>query len=301
MRINVNDIDHSLFALNAAIKEHYLWAEKLLCLNLFGGVADPDIIDSDSHQHCQFSQWIALRVQGDALDRDEVLNIGHHHEAMHNIARELAQSVMTGTATKELVSQYHELQQVFIDSIDTYKLSLIAYRNQHDALTGLPLRHLLYQEFPAFLARSQRQSSGLFVLIMDIDRFKIINDTWGHNAGDDVLQEVARRLKLATRSTDRLYRFGGEEFIFLLEATEHLAAQVAAERIRCSIADQSIPVSGQPVSITVTGGLTRVHALEELHEVISRADKAMYYGKNHGRNCCVMNLDGEETFQILSR
>lgn len=301
MRINVNHIDHSLFALNAAIKEHYLWAEKLLCLNLFGGVADRDIIDSDSHLHCLFSKWIAQRIEGDALDRDEVLNISHHHQVMHDIARVLAQAVMSGTATKELVSQYHEHQQAFIDSIDTYKLSLIAYRNQHDALTGLPLRHLLYQEFPAFLARSERYCTGLYVLIMDIDRFKFVNDTWGHNAGDDVLQEVAKRLKSATRSTDRLYRFGGEEFIILLEATDPLAAQVAAERMRCSIADQSIPILGQLVSITVTGGLTRVHAQEDLHRVIGRADKAMYYGKNHGRNCCVINLDGEETYQILSR
>ena len=78
------------------------------------------------------------------------MEIERHHRAMHDIARTLAQAVIAGTATRELVSQYHERQQAFIDSIDSYKSYLFAYRNQHDALTGLPLRHLLYQEFPVF-------------------------------------------------------------------------------------------------------------------------------------------------------
>ena len=301
MPVNVNDIDHSLFVLNTAIKEHYLWGEKLLCLNLFGGVAGDDMTGSESHLHCRFSEWLVLSTQGDALDRDQVLTIARHHQRMHDIARTLAQAVMSGTATRELVSQYHEQQQAFIGSIDTYKSYLFAYRNQHDALTGLPLRHLLYQEFPGFLARSQRNRNHLYLLIVDIDRFKSINDTWGHNAGDAVLQQVAQRLKSATRGAERLYRFGGEEFILLLEAADDQAAQQAAERIRRQLADKDIDISGHAVTVTVTGGLTEVNEEEGLHEFIGRADGAMYFGKNNGRNCCVMSLAGKGTYQILMR
>ena len=134
---------------------------------------------------------------------------------------------------------------------------------------------------------------------MDIDRFKSINDTWGHNAGDHVLQQVTQRLNSATRNTERLYRFGGEEFIILLETTTTLAAQSAAERIRCSLADQDFQISGQSVKVTVTGGLTEVQEHEGLHEIISRADEAMYYGKNNGRNCCVIKRVDKDSCQIL--
>lgn len=294
MSINVSDVDDSLRQLNSAIKNHYLWMEKLLCLNLFGGAVDSDIMDKDSHLHCQFSEWLTLRMQGDALDRDVVQVIHRHHHAMHNTARMLTQAIISGTATKALVRQHHECQQIFIESIETYKSNLFAYRNQHDALTGLPLRHLLYQEFATFRARCERNNAEFYLLIMDIDRFKSINDTFGHNAGDEALCLVAHRLNTAIRKSERLYRFGGEEFIILLEVTDRHAAECAAERIRCCLSDNSIHVSGQAVNITVTGGLTRIQDHEDLHGVIGRADQAMYYGKNNGRNCCVMAIsDGE--------
>lgn len=299
MPINVNEIDHSLFTLNTAIKEHYLWAETLLCLNLFGGEGDCAIMDSHSHLFCHFSEWLMLRTEGYALEREMVLAISQHHHDMHDVARALAKAVISETATRALVSRYHEQQQIFIDSIETYKSYLFAYRNQHDTLTGLPLRQLLYQEFPGFLTRCRRNNCIPYVLMMDIDRFKSINDTWGHNAGDYVLQQVALRLQSSSRNTDRLYRFGGEEFIFLLEAENSLAAQFAAERIRCHLAANSIQVSGQPVKVTVTGGLTDVQEHERLHEIIGRADKAMYHGKVNGRNCCVMSLTDKDTYKIL--
>ncbi|MGV0243253.1 diguanylate cyclase (plasmid) [Klebsiella aerogenes] len=301
MSVSVNEIDHSLSALNAAIKEHYLWAEKLLCLNLFGGEADDDIMDSHSHLHCHFSEWLTRRTRKDALDRDMVLAISQYHQDMHSMARTLAEAVISESTTRALVSRYHEQQQAFIDSIETYKSYLFAYRNQHDTLTGLPLRQLLYQEYPGFLSRCQRNHNIPYVLIMDIDRFKSINDTWGHNAGDDVLQQVAQRLQTGSRDTDRLYRFGGEEFILLLEVKNSLAAQSAAERIRCHLADSGILVSEQRVTVTVTAGLAEVRSREELHDVISRADKAMYHGKNNGRNCCVLSSSDADngTYQIL--
>lgn len=299
MPINVADIDHSFAELNNAIKEHYLWAGELLCLNLFGGVTDSAIMDSDSHLHCQFSKWLALRSREDSLDREMVTEINRHHQSVHGIARTLAKAVISKTATRELVGQYHKQQQTFIDSIDSYKSYLFAYRDQHDALTELPLRHLLYQEYPRFLARCQRHGTNLYVLVMDIDRFKSVNDTWGHNAGDDVLKQVTQRIKSATRGAERLYRFGGEEFILLLESTTPLSAQFAAERIRRTLADNNVLISGQSLNITVTCGLAQVQEQEGLHEVIGRADEAMYYGKNNGRNCCVIKLLDEDTCQIL--
>lgn len=180
------------------------------------------------------------------------MTINWHYLEMHNITRTLVQTVISGAASRAIVHRYCEQQQVFIDSIEAYKSLLFAYRNQHDTLTGLPLRYLFYQDFPAFIARCKRNQSVLYILMMDIDQFKSINDTWGHNTGDEVLKLLACRLKSVTCDTERFYRFGGEEFVLLLEATCHQAAQSAAERIRRSLAEHQMRVSGQSVNITIT-------------------------------------------------
>ncbi|TNV20027.1 diguanylate cyclase [Buttiauxella sp. B2] len=294
MTININDLDYSLSELNIATKDHYDWAGELLRLSLLGGEGSRDIMDITSHHHCRFSKWLALRLTGEALDHQMILGIDQHHIEMHDIARELMLSIISKTVSEELVSQYHQAQRVFINSLDNYKEYLVSYRNLHDALTGLPLRHLLYQEYPLILTRCERMNHNLYVLIMDIDRFKSINDTWGHNAGDDVLRSVALTLKSATRKAERIYRFGGEEFVILLEAASDEDAQTAAERMREHLETHVIMVDEQVINVTVTGGLTKVGASDSLHSSIGRADKAMYYGKNTGRNRCIMSTATEE-------
>lgn len=294
MTININELDHSISELNIATKDHYDWAGKFMRLSLLGGEGDRDILDDESHRHCRFSHWLKQRLDGESLDREKVIDIDQHHTEMHGIARALMLSIISKAVTEELVSQYHHAQRTFINSLDNYKEYLFSYRNLHDALTGLPLRHLLYEEYPLILARCERMNHNLYVLIMDIDRFKSVNDTWGHNAGDDVLRSVALTLKSATRKAERIYRFGGEEFVILLEAANDKDAQAAAQRMRMYLESHVIEVDEQSINVTVTGGLTKVGAGDSLHSAIGRADKAMYFGKNTGRNRCVMSSANEE-------
>ncbi|MCS2168972.1 diguanylate cyclase [Scandinavium sp. TWS1a] len=232
MSITITELDYSLSELNVAIKDHYNWAAKLLRLGLIGGEAENDIMNPRSHQHCRFSAWLTLRREGNALDREMIREIENYHTLMHDVARELMQSILIKSVTAELLTLYSNSQQAFIDSLGRYKDYLFNYRNLHDALTGLPLRHLLYQDFPIIQTQCKDMEQGLYVLIMDIDRFKLINDTWGHNIGDDVLRTVATTLRDATRNNERIYRFGGEEFITLLNAPDDKSAQKAASRMR---------------------------------------------------------------------
>lgn len=294
MTININEVDHSLSELNIAIKDHYDWAAKMLRLSLIGGDADKDIMHPTSHQHCRFSTWLKRRIEMGSLDNEMVIAIDQKHTIMHEVARQLMHSIIAKNASVELVTRYHDSQQAFINSLDSYKQYLFNWRNLHDALTGLPLRHLLYQEFPVIRSQSQEMGHGLYVLLMDIDRFKSINDTWGHNAGDDVLRNVALTLQSATRKTERIYRFGGEEFVVLLNALSDEDAQTAASRMRRNLEQQDIMVNGQAIRVTVTGGLTKIGAQDTLHCGIGRADKAMYHGKTTGRNRCVMASAQEE-------
>ena len=194
--------------------------------------------------------------------------------------------------------KYQKAQQEFIHNLDQYKEHLFSWRNLHDALTGLPLRHLLYREFPLVRAQCQRMNHHLYLLIIDIDHFKSINDTWGHNAGDDVLRNVALALKEATRKAERIYRFGGEEFIILLDAKNDRDAQTAAQRIQQYLQQHSFLVGDDKITVTATGGLAKVLETDTLHQTIGRADKAMYYGKNTGRNRCIMAMTDSEMLTI---
>ncbi|MFT8211081.1 MAG: diguanylate cyclase domain-containing protein [Symbiopectobacterium sp.] len=181
-------------------------------------------------------------------------------------------------------------QRLFITSIDRYKATLMAYRNRLDTLTGLPLRQLLYKDTELRMARSHRDSHAVYLLMLDIDRFKSINDTYGHNAGDEVLKAVAHRLRAGTRATEALYRFGGEEFIALFDAHCDSTAAAVASRL-CRLLSQApvVIADGSRLAVTATGGLTQVYIDEPLHDAIGRADKAMYRGKSNGRNRFVMS------------
>lgn len=294
MPINVKDIDYSLSELNLAIRYHYEWANRLMTLSILGGEPDREIHDLDSHHHCRFSSWIRQHMSDCSLNHEQIKRLDKQHHEMHDIARELMLSIIDKTVTGTLLDRYHESQQTLITGLDKYKEYLFSYRNLHDTLTGLPLRHLLYQEFPLIRSRCERAEREFYLLIMDIDRFKTINDTWGHNAGDDVLRTVAATLKAATRNEERIYRFGGEEFIMLLEASNRRQAELAGVRICQYLAQHPISIGGESINVTVTGGLTQVIAEDSLHVAIGRADKAMYYGKNTGRNRCILALPDEE-------
>jgi diguanylate cyclase (GGDEF)-like protein len=123
--------------------------------------------------------------------------------------------------------------------------------------------------------------------MFDIDRFKKVNDTWGHNQGDHVLKVCAGIIKTAARRTDLAVRLGGEEFLLLCANLDLATAVKVADRVRESIATtkiKRIDGNGPPLSITVSGGVAVFSPGEELHSLLARADAALYQAKNSGRN-----------------
>ena len=280
-------IDNDLIALNQAIKSHYEWAGKLLELALLGGQADEAILHPSAHQRCHFSAWINSNLQENQPAAELVSRIYYAHVIMHDRARDLLQAILNKTVSPVILSNYHHAQQLFINSIDKYKEYLFESRNHLDTLTGLPLRHLLYSDFALMQQRNQHGGKTIFVLLMDIDRFKSINDNWGHNAGDEVLRRVADILRSGARRHEPVYRFGGEEFIMLIEASSGKEACQCAARLCRYLESQPVILGEASLSVTVTGGIVGLKEGESLHDAIGRADKAMYHGKNTGRNRCI--------------
>ncbi len=180
-----------------------------------------------------------------------------------------------------------EFQVALVEDITARKQQeeAMAHQAYHDALTGLPNRTLFFDRLDQALAKAQRAESPMALMFLDLDHFKSVNDSLGHAAGDDLLKEVARRLKATLRSSDTVARIGGDEFTVLLPVVdgEHGALQVARKIL------QSLPVTlmidGQPLTVTPSIGISLYpdHA-KDAETLVIQADKAMYASKQTGRN-----------------
>jgi diguanylate cyclase (GGDEF)-like protein len=153
-----------------------------------------------------------------------------------------------------------------------------------DPLTGLRNRRAIEQYLSDSMSAARRHSLDLSLLIVDLDRFKVFNDTLGHQQGDAVLAHAARVLDDALRAEDAIGRWGGEEFLVVLPATDEEGALHVTERLRAALAaDQPESAQAHQLPVTITIGLAE-WCQESIGELISRADSALYLGKDAGRD-----------------
>jgi diguanylate cyclase (GGDEF)-like protein len=150
-------------------------------------------------------------------------------------------------------------------------------------LTGLLNRRAFSTTLDSELARFNRREGRLCVLTFDIDHFKLVNDLYGHEAGDQVLQRVSRIAERVNRQGDVLARWGGEEFMMLLCDTDSSGARVIARRLQSELADDET----LPSKLTVSIGIAEAHCGSESSDLLRRADRAMYQAKRQGRDCIV--------------
>jgi len=149
-----------------------------------------------------------------------------------------------------------------------------------DELTGLMNRRELNLGAPELINQAKRYTHTIALLMIDIDHFKNINDSYGHQKGDRVLQELGQRLQTFGRQTDLIARFGGEEFIMLLPDTGADDVNLFAERLHKLLSE--IEVNNTPVTVSI--GITMSDGSQNLHDLTKQADSALYNAKNNGRN-----------------
>ncbi len=153
-----------------------------------------------------------------------------------------------------------------------------------DQLTGLLNRRAMLQLLEREHSRAQRYGATYSLILGDLDWFKRVNDTYGHNVGDIVLQETARRLGSHMRTQDALCRWGGEEILILLPETDLDGARHVAEKARLSLAEKPMEVKEHSIPQTISLGITSCYGLDDIESTIKRADDALYLAKNNGRN-----------------
>ncbi len=155
-----------------------------------------------------------------------------------------------------------------------------------DPLTGLPNRLAYEERIAQEHARWRRFGTPLSLVVVDVDRFKRINDSYGHKAGDKVLRAIGRLLARRVRETDLAARYGGEEFVVVLPGAEREAALRVAEELRAAVAGYGFHHAGEPVEVTVSCGVATFEGEDTPEQVFERADAALYRAKAAGRNRC---------------
>ncbi len=207
------------------------------------------------------------------LEENLRAQVERHHKALEQQER-LSQNLMR--VQRQLREKNQELESA---KVELERLSIT------DDLTGLHNRRHFDHAIDAEVRRSRRYGHALSVLMIDIDHFKDVNDTWGHAAGDEVLRNMARVFEENLRETDTIARYGGEEFIALLPETNAELARQIADRLREEVAGLETPGPEETLRVTVSVGVTTAQGPDfTAADLIDTADGALYKAKHAGRN-----------------
>lgn len=222
---------------------------------------------------------LPILLLADMEDRQRVLrglDLGVNDYIMRPIDRnELLARVRTQLRRKRYTDSLHENVQAAIE------LAVV------DALTGLNNRRFLETHLATALDQAAHKGRPLSLMILDIDHFKSVNDTYGHDGGDEVLKGFAQRIKRVLRSADLICRLGGEEFVIVMPDTPLALAERIAERVRAAVESEGFPVdpkATRTIPVTTSIGLAERGADANADALMRRADKALYASKTSGRN-----------------
>lgn len=231
------------------------------------GIRDSVVTENDV-EHLRQSVQSRLATIQDALVEHIDNQKAHRQKSKSEIGRLL-------TRLSELESESNELRTQVIQ--ERLRASL-------DSLTGLYNRAAFDERLEQEVARCERYQSALSAIMWDVDHFKKINDTYGHQVGDKILKAIADVLTKVLRETDFSARYGGEEFVSLLPETKLAEAQALAEQIRRGIENCNFSYRDNKVNVTISGGVTCFQESDDPEAIVVRADKALYEAKRAGRN-----------------
>ena len=153
-----------------------------------------------------------------------------------------------------------------------------------DGLTGLHNHRYFQKRFDQDLSRTERYEKPLALILLDIDNFKEINDSYGHLQGDRVLKDIAKIMMWERRGSDLFARYGGEEFAAILPETDVKGALLFAERLREAVEEHLFPTEGLPLKVTISLGVASFPERREKVDIIKAADDALYLSKKEGKN-----------------
>jgi len=273
--------------LDAAVEAHMDWSRRVLRCAVLHTSPGEDVLAPLAHTFCSFGRWFGSNKKSFLkLDASKARRLDAVHQAMHDAIRSICIDVLAGRPGQGTdLDAFEKAQSELISLLAEFKTQFLASASRHDPLTGLPLRYGIEDEFTQVQKNCRRYKTQLYVGIIDADHFKRINDSYGHSVGDVALCHLADTLRRIVRPNEPLFRFGGEEFLLLMQCRSREAAAIAAQRIVRTVRGAPLPIEkGDVLTLTITMGLARAGNDEAMADAVERADKALYAGKEAGRD-----------------
>ncbi|WP_082703533.1 diguanylate cyclase [Novosphingobium sp. Fuku2-ISO-50] len=278
-----------LKSLEQALYSHEQWAEALYGALICRLEPDQRDVSSEAHRLCRFGQWYYTSGIAELGHHPGFLEIGLEHERMHQHAADLLRASMNGltipihayerfgTALKRLRLEFETLEYEIHEALVNL-----------DPLTGTPNRAGMLTKLREEREQVSRGMHNCAVVMMDLDLFKTVNDQYGHRVGDRVLSEFSYYVMAQLRPYDKVFRYGGEEFLICLPDTDLETGWVIIERLREGLAALLFDADGgRQFQVTASFGITLLDPRVLVERSIDRADKALYAAKGKGRNCVV--------------
>jgi diguanylate cyclase len=276
----------ALKALEQAVYNHDQWAELLYGTLICRLTPDQRDISGDAHLMCRFGQWYYKSGIAALGSHPGIAEIGIAHERMHQYAASLLQSSADGGSIS--IKDY----ELFVTTLKRLRLEIATVQRELedalynlDPLTGTPSRTGMLTSLREQHELVKRKVHPCAVAMMDLDHFKNVNDKYGHTVGDSVLIAFARHIMAHLRPYDKIFRYGGEEFLICLPNADLQTSHKVVDQLREELASLPHEADGKEIFyVTVSYGLTLLDPDIPVEQSIDRADKALYVGKAMGRN-----------------
>jgi diguanylate cyclase (GGDEF)-like protein len=279
--------DSALAQLELTLENHRQWAESIVAGILANESPAEENLVPGAHMLCDFGKWYYSQSHSTVLTEQPLFaSLEKKHRALHDAARNL----LMASAGAEKAKAYRQFSGASSDMalhLRSLIQALLTSELTTDALTGVPNRRQMDEQLEeAIYAATNVLGEPACLALADLDYFKRINDTYGHAVGDEVLKAFSQLLITSMRDTDRIYRYGGEEFLVFMNHVDLELAESILDRLREKISRYPLHIEGlrEPLNITVSFGIAQVSQNEALRSLIRRADEALYQAKNGGRN-----------------
>ncbi len=277
--------------LKQATEAHAEWHENLLRSIFCGYPIEREDIAPFAHRWCCIGRWYYERVQPELRGHQSFAALGAEHEHLHAVAARLLRAAEAGQPVaradfNELVAASARLRV----AIESLRASIEAALVNRDPLTGAYGRVEMVPELIELHEQTRGGRTPCCIVFMDVDQLKHINDAHGHQVGDAVLAGVVHHVESQLRSGDKLFRYGGDEFLITLPGADLATGHAVVTRIRESLAHNMLITdpSGTALRVTASFGLALLDPEVEMTECVDRADQALILAKTAGRNRAIL-------------
>lgn len=271
--------------IDKAIQSHRFWVRSIMHTLVCDEEPSSNDLSESAHKLCKFGCWYYGPQPEELKHLQAYAVIGFHHKNLHVATAELLRKKISNVLiSHEDLDDFFGHIDLFLNTLEQFRREVYTLLYNRDPLTGVFNRRSFDEELNKLQDLVNKDANLACIVILDLDYFKKINDSFGHTKGDEVLRQTAEVVQQKLRNIDKVFRYGGEEFVISLLHTSKVEAYQVAERIRESIASMNIVFEGNSVNVTASFGIAEVVSNIDVEQAVILADKALYKAKKNGRN-----------------